>query len=108
MMFIKIKDKFIKVMMFFIKKNFFVGFFLSAFFMFLYFFVLANFFCSYFYYVYFCFLLISMQIFFYFKYFLGMRFLKENVFIILSLVFISIIISIITIGSLWIFDHLHH
>ncbi|VFP86093.1 Cytochrome bo(3) ubiquinol oxidase subunit 4 [Buchnera aphidicola (Cinara pseudotaxifoliae)] len=107
-MFTKTKDNFMKKIMFFIKKKFFFGFLLSSFFAGIYCFVLTKFFSSYYHYKHFCFLLVSAQVFFYFRYFLGMRFLKKNIFIISSLIFMSIIISIITIGSLWIFDHLNH
>ncbi|WP_075434059.1 hypothetical protein [Buchnera aphidicola] len=91
-----------------IKKKFFIGFFVSLFFSFFYFFLLKNqlhFLDNHRYFFYF---LVIFQVFLCLKYFIGIRLSKKNSFIIFSLMFTVAIIAIISIGSLWIFDHLNH
>lgn len=92
----------------FCKKNIFVGFFVSFFFIIFNFFVLKehlflNGFSKYFFYFTIC-----IQIFLYFFYFMNIDVSKKNIFFIFSLIFTIIIILIMSIGSLWIFDHLNH
>ncbi|VFP83777.1 Cytochrome bo(3) ubiquinol oxidase subunit 4 [Buchnera aphidicola (Cinara laricifoliae)] len=102
------KNIFINTILIFIRKKFFIGFCFSIFFILLYFFTITNYLVFFSNYKWIFWFLLSIQIFFYFKYFIEIYFSKKNFFIISSLIFISIIISIITIGSLWVFDHLNH
>ncbi|VFP78276.1 Cytochrome bo(3) ubiquinol oxidase subunit 4 [Buchnera aphidicola (Cinara cuneomaculata)] len=102
------KNIFIEIIKIFMKKKFFIGFYISIFFIFLYFFILSHNLFFFIEYKWIFWLLISIQIFLYFKYFIDISFSKKNFFIISSLIFTGVIISIITIGSLWIFDHLNH
>ncbi|VFP79298.1 Cytochrome bo(3) ubiquinol oxidase subunit 4 [Buchnera aphidicola (Cinara curtihirsuta)] len=102
------KNILINNFIFFIKKNFFIGFIISLFFIIFYFFILNDHLLTISNYKYYFLFLIILQIFLYFKYFIGINFSQKNFFIILSLIFTSVIIAIISIGSLWIFDHLNH
>ncbi|VFP88601.1 Cytochrome bo(3) ubiquinol oxidase subunit 4 [Buchnera aphidicola (Cinara piceae)] len=107
-MLLRKKNTLINIFAFFIKKKFFIGFFISLFFIIFCFFVLNDRLLLLNDYKYFFLFLTILQIFFYFKYFIDISFSQKNFFIILSLIFTGIIISIISIGSLWIFDHLNH
>ncbi|VFP81201.1 Cytochrome bo(3) ubiquinol oxidase subunit 4 [Buchnera aphidicola (Cinara kochiana kochiana)] len=102
------KNIFIDTIMMFMRKKFFIGFCFSVFFIFLYFFMKINYLIFFSNYKWIFWFLLTMHIVIYFKYFIEISFSKKNFFIISSLIFIGIIISIITIGSLWIFDHLNH
>lgn len=92
-----------------IKTSYFLGFFLS--------FILTN--LSFFLYknkinynsiiinilIWLC---VILQIFFQIRYFLHLKFSKKNYWNVLSLIFTISIISIISIGSIWVMDHLKH